>query len=417
MSAIRSLSRRKLLIGGVSAAVLSPVMGLTACASIERWSAPSIAPLGQTTFDDYVNQTRAWMREHRHFVTADHETEIDWNAPSQTLPADGKIPTRAVLFVHGLGDSPWTYVDQAKSLAQAGWMVRTVLLPGHGTSPQEMLDISADDWRRVVSEQAEILRRDLAQAHPGEATEVWLGGFSTGCNLVLSYAEAHDWVSGLILFSPAVAVKTNLNVLAWPASWFVNWIRPPEKATMGGQTPFRYTTVPSKAFVAFNDTMGEAWSALNRKPFDRPVIAMMSQGDWVVDVDKLLPVFARQFTSPQSRFIFYGSEEHARGLLPHDSRLVVFSDQVPRMNIVGISHISLTYSPTNPHYGIGGDLRRCRRGDESPTYERCKDVPEDKIMYGSGRRQQVDGVVARLTFNPWFDEQQAIIKSVINREL
>ncbi|WP_354685184.1 alpha/beta fold hydrolase [Cupriavidus necator] len=70
-----------------------------------------------------------------------------------------------------------------------------MLLPGHGTRPEDLLDVTLEDWQRVVQEQADALRRDVAQ--------VYLGGFSTGANLALDYAYAHPDVAGLVLFSPA----------------------------------------------------------------------------------------------------------------------------------------------------------------------------------------------------------------------
>ena len=68
-----------------------------------------------------------------------------------------------------------------------------LLLPGCGTMPEDMAAPTADDWRRVVNEQAAVLRRDLNQLEPGtdgKPRPMWLGGFSTGCNLALEAALA-----------------------------------------------------------------------------------------------------------------------------------------------------------------------------------------------------------------------------------
>lgn len=151
---------------------------------------PDQLPTGQTSFADYQQQTRAWVNGHRAFQTLDKPTELAWNTPQEWRPVG--TPRKGILLIHGLGDSPGSFIDIAPRLARQGFLVRTVLLPGHGTRPADMLNVSVDDWRRVVSEQAQILSR--------EVPELWLGGFSTGANLALEYAMQHQQVNGMLLF-------------------------------------------------------------------------------------------------------------------------------------------------------------------------------------------------------------------------
>src|SRR5476649_67099 len=112
----------------------------------------------------------------------DHAAELAWNAPREWRPTG--VPKGGILLVHGLGDSPWSFHDVGAKLAEQGFLVRTVLLPGHGTQPADMLDVTLEQWQQVVREQAAILSR--------EVPKVYLGGFSTGANLVLDYAYGHD---------------------------------------------------------------------------------------------------------------------------------------------------------------------------------------------------------------------------------
>ena len=351
-------------------------------------------PLGQTSFAAYAAETRAWVNARRKFVSDDPAAELRWNTPSETLPAGG---TRGILLIHGLGDSPWSFVDQARTYANAGWLVRTVLLPGCGTRPEDMLKPTADDWRRVVREQAEILDRDLKTLHPGEETQVWLGGFSTGCNLAIEFASRHEWISGLVLFSPAVEVRTHLAFMAPILAPFINWLREPEDSMMGGQTPFRYTIVPVQALAAFVDTMRSAEDALLRKPFERPAVIMMSEHDSVVNTQALLETFPKRFTNPRTRFLWYGSQSAASELSVNDPRVVVRSDYLPDENITSFSHMGLLYSPENP---------------QSTTT--CRGIPAKDIHYGAWGDKKRTGVTARLTFNPWFTDQEKDILSVMN---
>ena len=83
-----------------------PVAFLIGCASEPT---PDMLPGGQPTFDSYAIQAEAYVAERRHFVTDDHVAEIEGNSPFEIQP---KNPNgQAVLMIHGLGDSPWTFTD------------------------------------------------------------------------------------------------------------------------------------------------------------------------------------------------------------------------------------------------------------------------------------------------------------------
>jgi len=166
-------------------------------------------PLGQKSFEAYRLDTLQWLRDHRDFQGTDREAELNWNAPQEWRPVGA--PKRGIILVHGLGDSPWSFHDIGSALAARGFLVRTVLLPGHGTQPADMLQVRMEDWRRVVDEQAAILRAEVG--------EIYLGGFSTGANLVLDYAYKHDDVAGLLLFSPAFQSSMTYDWLTPLISW------------------------------------------------------------------------------------------------------------------------------------------------------------------------------------------------------
>ena len=222
------LSRRRLLYAAAAGSALLSAGALTACASKPNVPEPLVQPLGQTTFAAYAADTRAWIESRRRWATDDHALELEANCPAETRPPAGTPILGGILCIHGLGDSPWSFVDQAKNLSAAGWLVRTVLLPGCGTMPEDMAAPTADDWRRVVNEQAAVLRRDLNQLGPGtdgKPRPMWLGGFSTGCNLALEAAlTGRAEADGLLLFSPAFVVRTHLTFLAPLLKPFITWL-------------------------------------------------------------------------------------------------------------------------------------------------------------------------------------------------
>lgn len=367
-----------------------------------------VMPLGQTSFAQYAADAKAWVEANRNFVLTTEEgrtMELEANLPREYRPArpDG----RGILLVHGLGDSPWSFADLAESLAAEGILVRTVLLPGCGTKPADMMAATADDWRRVVKEQADILA--------AEVDEMWLGGYSTGSNLVLDYAQANPGkAKGFVLFSPAVEVRPPF---AWAASFvsnFKDWLVTPESRPNGGRNPFQYFVIPIKGFAAFYDTMTRAddvLEALEKTPAGVPAVVMLAEHDGLVETEALLPRFDRAFPNPKSRILWYGEERFAKGLA---ERVRVLSESVPQMRVASFSHMGLMHRPDNPQYGEAGADRFCWNGQSQADSKACEAGAD--IWY-SGERHQPDEAhnYARLTFNPWYDEQLAEILAAMAR--
>ena len=171
------------------------------------------------SFEAYRQETIQRLEKRRDFQTADRKAELDWNAPREWRP-EGQ-PQKGILLVHGLGDSPWTFHDIGQYLAAHGFLVRAVLLPGHGTRPEDLLHVKLRDWQRVVDEQTKALQK--------EVKEVYLGGFSLGGDLVLDYAYAHPEIAGLLLFSPAFKSDEPFAWVAPWISWAVPWLLKPHK--------------------------------------------------------------------------------------------------------------------------------------------------------------------------------------------
>ncbi|HAV44205.1 MAG TPA: esterase, partial [Halomonas sp.] len=73
-------------------------------------------------------------------------TIADLISPFELKQADSR---KAVLLIHGLTDSPFTYHDLAQVYYQQGYTVRTILLPGHGTAAAALQEVDADDWRKA----------------------------------------------------------------------------------------------------------------------------------------------------------------------------------------------------------------------------------------------------------------------------
>ncbi|WP_214658352.1 alpha/beta hydrolase [Pseudomonas folii] len=368
------------------------LLALQACAS-----SASNDHLTQS-FADYRQQTLEWIQQHRSFQTADRSAELQWNAPQEWRPTG--TPKGGVLLVHGLGDSPWSFHDIGAQLAAQGFLVRTVLLPGHGTQPSDMLDVTLEQWQSVVREQAHTLSR--------EVPKVYLGGFSTGANLVLDYAYDHDEIAGLVLFSPAFRSDSPY---AWATQW-IAWARPwlasPKDPLRPLQTPLRYLNVPTNGFAQFYRSSVLAQDRLSERRYDKPVFIAITQHDSVLDTYYVLENFNQRFSNPASRLIWYGDS-------PKDaaktSRVLVRKDYLPEYRISQFSHMGLLFSPENPLYGVNGKQRICWNGQETTDMQKC--LAGDQVWYSDWGYREAGKVHARLTFNPWFEWQTGVMLQVL----
>jgi pimeloyl-ACP methyl ester carboxylesterase len=104
---------------------------------------------------------------------------------------------RGALVLHGFTGCPQSVRGLAQSLADAGFTVELPLLPGHGTSVDDMLPTRWEDW----SGAAAAAFADLSARCDG----VVVAGLSMGGTLALWLAERHPGIAGLVLVNPLVA--------------------------------------------------------------------------------------------------------------------------------------------------------------------------------------------------------------------
>ena len=87
----------------------------------------------QPSFTGYVDVSHQWLQQNRSFITTNREKELAMNGPYELKPR--QATNKAVLLVHGLGDSPYSFSDLSQTLVNQGFHVQVLLLPGHGSKP------------------------------------------------------------------------------------------------------------------------------------------------------------------------------------------------------------------------------------------------------------------------------------------
>ena len=129
----------------------------------------------------------------------------DWNR-TQLLTPDGEAIGGALL-VHGLTDAPYSMRTIAEDLRARGYLVLAIRVPGHGTVPSGLTDVTWEDWVAAVRLGARHLSRSIGPNRP-----LMLVGYSNGGALVLKYAldalegSGDPQASRLVLLSPMIGV-------------------------------------------------------------------------------------------------------------------------------------------------------------------------------------------------------------------
>ena len=158
------------------------------------------------------------------------DTIIQANSPKQHIPA--QPAKNGILLIHGLLDSPFLLQGLYEHFKTQGYVVRSLLLPGHGTVPGDLLDVNLESWLQA-SEFA-------VKQFESEVENLYLLGFSTGASLALYHAYQGANIKGLILFAPALKF---VNRLAALTRWLPgNWLR------LAPETDFaKYQSIPNNA--------------------------------------------------------------------------------------------------------------------------------------------------------------------------
>lgn len=180
-----------------------------------------------------------------------------------------------VLVIHGFTGTPDSVREWAQRVAAAGHSVRVPLLPGHGTTWEDMNRTTWQDWYGTV--ETEFLALSKA------CETVFVFGLSMGGCLALRLAELHGArIAGLSLVNPSVLTKD-------PRRHVLPLIRraTPSFPAIGGDikapgvTEPAYDRLPLHALASLQQMWGVVRADLNR--VEAPLLLFTSVEDHVVE--------------------------------------------------------------------------------------------------------------------------------------
>ncbi len=160
-------------------------------------------------------------------------------------------------LVHGLGGTADTMTPLALALEALGHTTRCITLPGHGTSPEDLLGVGWADWLAAVP-----------------VAEV-LVGQSLGASLALAAAATRPEVRAVVAINPIVADPDALEGLEWRRDRGLDWM--PGAPLAQGEVG--YDRLPIAALIE----MVAGVSALDLATVTAPVLLVTGALDDTVD--------------------------------------------------------------------------------------------------------------------------------------
>jgi carboxylesterase len=181
-----------------------------------------------------------------------------------------------VLLLHGITATTAEIRPLAKRLLEEGFTVSGILLPGHGTTPQELSRTHRNEWIKAVEDAYLELKK--------KCSSVIVGGESAGAVLALHLASEHTEIKGLLLYAPAMRfassfLRTLFLLIASPIVFSVKKKASSDRDEMPWQG---YKVYPLRTLVQLLKLQWETKQRLCR--IYQPILIMQANLDKTVDL-------------------------------------------------------------------------------------------------------------------------------------
>lgn len=193
-----------------------------------------------------------------------------WSTPVHE--GEGRI---GVLLCHGFTGSPQALREWAFHLVGQGFRVSLPLLPGHGTTWQDLNNTTWRDWYATVEAEFNLMRR--------ECDAVFVAGLAMGGALALRLAERYGSdVTGIALVNPAIRSSDKRLLALRPVLRVV-----PSIGGIAGDVAdpsaveYAYRRTPLRAVQSMLQLWRDVTANLER--ITQPVLLFKSTTDHVVD--------------------------------------------------------------------------------------------------------------------------------------
>ncbi len=404
---------------GLRAVMMCGLMVLAACSDPDPQFAPSGAavspPSTDISFDEYVRTTRQQIRdvlnrtrfsaEEKPFGASDIDQVVEMRAPYAISPdsesceigksalAPSKGQAVGFLMVHGLTDSPY-WLSNIRNDLRTRFPCATfhgVLLPGHGTVPGDLMDVTYQDWLETVRFGMDSFGSGIDHIIPV--------GYSTGAALIGHIYHEEDnakRISAMIMLSPGLAAKSAQAWLTPYARYVQNWVGQGSE-----HDPAKYGSMAMNAAAEFY-LLTNPFATNDLPEFDVPVFGVVSSDDQTINPGLVRDFICQKVTAPQKHLIWYQGEIPPPGDSANCQAIDQVTSKTIEMRTLNHAHTAITMSPTDPFYGLDGSVPDCGHYDENSARSHCQTGTD--ILYGERNLFDTapNGTLRRGTFNPDF---------------
>lgn len=370
--------------------------------SIESTSAPIAYPTtdSKLSFNQYIINTKAHISATRpdlaYLDTNTANKVIEANSPYELYPPQpiraGEKLKYGALLLHGLLDCPFSLRDIGDRLQAKGVLCRSLLLPGHGTTPSDLFNVSYQDWVDTVNYGIQSLRKEVNQ--------IYLVGYSTGAALSIYHALQDKDIAGIILLAPAVQIKAPEDlIVAW--RYLKQWLGRHNLPWLYHSPEIdyaKYCSIPFNPVTQVSKLTAEIRQLRQTHDLPCPVFLAVSREDETISSTRAIDFFSHH-KHPDSQLLLYTSIEHRYP----DKRIHTRLALKPQLNINHFSHVAIPFAPSNPHYGAYGDFPFASRIDSQDYVYGAYNRIEVKILNSLHKLSLLNKQRRALTYNPDFD--------------
>lgn len=300
-----------------------------------------------------------------------------------------------VILIHGLLDSSCVMKSLHKTFSEAGMTCLSLLLPGHGTRPGDLLKVSAEDWLKTLQFAInQFINRRII-----------LVGYSLGATLAVVVAQMSLPIEKLILLAPGLEAVSSLRKLI-PAynqlkSLSANYVWHEKHQ----DTDYaKYQSLPVNAMYQFHRLTKLIKKNNKKSKLTTPIKIIVSTDDETICYKSALD-FLKEQHHPLNNALVY-SNDTKNNL----DNVRTKPSYYPLQNILNFSHTAIPVSPEHNHYGMEGNFNDYLHYQNKPDSSRL----QKPNRYGAATHENLSKFhINRLHYNPDYDTMvQSLIRFI-----
>lgn len=289
-----------------------------------------------TSFQHYLAETNHTLQKKHPNLSIEMLKLI---APKQFIPE--KNSTKGILLIHGMLDSCASMHSLYESYSSQGFHINTVLLPGHGSSPDELLNVSYHQWLTCVKHGLD----DLTE----KCDNITVMALSAGATLALYMAEKYESITQLVLFAPALALLPKMTALIPNLHKFnqlapliaKKWLTFTEEDDKA-----KYKSITTNCVFQLMSLI-ELVMSPSQKKINCPIFMIVSSDDETVSTQTAIDFLKKQENNKNQLLIYSNQTTYE----PLGIMTEVVNSCIPNKKILNYSHICMHVSPEHSLYG------------------------------------------------------------------